>query len=131
MLPGDIGRASDAGEKELKIVSCQNPDTNTPEGRGEGVGGNKQGMLEFLAGCCSANMAAPEKLSRLGGCRVQQDGERISRTPSREEGVWDGVGQVRVRSGPEHLNHTQGFALESLCSNLSTRSSSGLRRCLL
>lgn len=56
-------------------------------------------------------------------CRVQQDEERISRTPSREEGVWEGVGQVEVRSGPEHVNHTQGFAVESPCSNLRMRNS--------
>lgn len=83
----------------------------------------------FLAGLCSANVAGSlqEMLQRTSpcseGCRIQQDGERISRTPSREEGVCEGVGQVEVRSGPEHLNHTQGFALEQPCSNLRTRSS--------
>lgn len=47
-----------------------------------------------------------------------KDGERTSRTPSREKGVCDGVGQVEVRSGPEHLNHTQDFASELPRSNL-------------
>lgn len=40
--------------------------------------------------------------------RVQQRGEKISRTHSREEGVWDGVGQVKVKS---HLNHTQALSI--------------------
>lgn len=62
--------------------------------------------------------------SEGAGCSsMGKDGERISGTPSREEGVWDGVGQVEVRSGSEHLNLAQDFASESPCSNLRTRSS--------
>lgn len=54
---------------------------------------------------------------------MRKDGERISRTPSREEGVCDGAGQGEVRSGPEHLDHSQDFASESPRSNLRTRNS--------
>ena len=52
---------------------------------------------------------------------MEEDGERISSSPSREMGVCDGARQAEVRSGPGHLNHTQDFAPEESRSNLRTR----------
>lgn len=100
--------------------------------RGEGKEDVRQqtgAVLRFLAQSCSANVAGSfgEMLQRTSPCseccRMGRDGERIPRSPLREQGVCDGEGQVEVRSGPEHLNHTQGFASEPPCSNLRTRNS--------
>lgn len=75
--------------------------------------------LQMWLGANERCSREPLHAQRAASCsRMGKDGERTSRTPSREKGVCDGVGQVEVRSGPEHLNHTQDFASELPRSNL-------------